>query len=103
MGRMTTPEAPSVRTDYTAVDLSNHLLDRCPAVLSLKAVNTNHGPHLTHTVRTPSTTLTVILDKQEAEAWAHSILRETAGMSESGLQVADGPLPDEAAAFLRKR
>jgi hypothetical protein len=79
--------------EYTAIDESNHLLAVVPAVLSLKRIPTPLGMLLTHTIRTPSGTQTVFLEKAEAEAWAASILRETSQMSDSGLAVADGPLP----------
>lgn len=85
---------------YTLIDMSNHLIATCEAVLTLGQVPIGNEMRLAHTVRTPSTTLTVLLAKVDAEAWAKQLSREAQRMSGTGLIVANSPVPP---AFLGKQ
>ena len=72
---MTTPPA------YAPVDMSNYLLDGGPAVLTTSVVDTTGGQRLALTIRTTSTTLTVMLGALELRAWAAQLARDAARMA----------------------
>lgn len=93
---MNQPQVP----EYKLVDLSNHLLGVQNAVLSLGQVPVGDEMRLAFTIRTPSTTLTVLLAKVDAEAWSKQLSRETQRMSGTGLIVAAGAIPP---AFMSKQ
>jgi hypothetical protein len=80
---MTTPAPP-------LVDEGNALLAEAPAQCSTGLVQTPAGQRLALTVRTPSTTLTVLLGQADAKVWAANISTAAAQMSAAGLIVA-GP------------
>ena len=83
---MTTPQP-------TGWDQGNALLAPCSAQLVTSMIMTPAGQGMAVTVRTPSTTLTVILNSDEAVKWAAQMTREASGMSKSGLVVANGHNP----------
>jgi hypothetical protein len=67
---------PPVR-DYAPADMSNHLLAPVTSVLTTGITTTETGEQkLTATIRTASTTLTVFLDKLEADAWGRQLTRD---------------------------
>jgi hypothetical protein len=72
------------------VDQGNHLLAETPAQIATALLDTPRGQRLAMTVRTPTTTLTVLLGAADAKTWAALITREAAAMSGSGLIVANG-------------
>ena len=81
---MTTPQ-PQV-----LVDTGNPLLAETPAQLGTGLLETPKGQRLALTIRTASTTLTILLGTADAKAWA-AVLSTAAGqMSQSGLIVANG-------------
>lgn len=79
---MTTPAPP--------VDTGNTLLGETPAQLTTALIQTPAGQRLALTIRTPSTTLTVLLGKDDAATWAANIKGTADQMSCSGLIVAKG-------------
>jgi hypothetical protein len=62
-------------------DMGNILLGEAPAQLVTQIVNTPGGQRLALTVRTPSTTLTVFLAKDDANRWLSQLQTETGRMS----------------------
>jgi hypothetical protein len=82
---VTAPQPPEV-----LVDQANPLLGETPARLAAGLLETPHGQRLALTVRTPSTTLTVLLNNADAKTWAQLISQAAAQMSASGLIVANG-------------
>jgi hypothetical protein len=76
-------------------DQANNLipLAATPARLVTKKITTPDGELLVHTIRTPTTTLTVLLDGKTAKAWTAQMARESAPMSSSGIIVANGAVP----------
>ena len=84
---MSTPQPPQV------VDPSNSLLGETPATLVTALVETPQGQRLVLTIRTASTTLTVLLAAADAKAWANQIKAIADQMSASGLIVAAPGLP----------
>jgi hypothetical protein len=98
---------PPVTQEYTLIDTSNHLLAIVPAVLTTGLVPTQDGDKTALTIRTNTTTLTVLLAKQDLDAWAAQITKAAQRMSESGIQVVDGSamglLEQPPAAFSRRK
>lgn len=91
---MTTPVQ-----SYKLVDPSNHLLAVQDAVLTIGQVPVGDETRLAVTIRTPSCTVTVLLDKLSAEGWDKQFHREVQRMSGTGL-VTSAAIPDS---LLRKR
>lgn len=86
---MTQPAPPPV-------DPGNQLLVESPAQITTALMQTPMGQRLTLTIRTPTTTLTVLLAKEDAINWAGMLGQAAKSMSGSGLIVANGngvPLP----------
>lgn len=65
------PAAPP--TPVAPVDPGNGLLGETPAQLVTTQVQTAAGPRLAMTIRTPSTTLTVLLGREDARRWGDQI------------------------------
>lgn len=80
---MTVPQAPPF-------DAGNSLLAETPALLTTSLLDTPSGQRLAVTVRTPSTTLTVLLNGADAKTWGDHLSAQAAPMSRSGLVVASG-------------
>lgn len=59
-------------------DPGNMLLTEVPSELSATVIDTPAGQRLMVTVRTPSTTLTLFLQKQMGESWI-KVLQDTTG------------------------
>ncbi len=72
------------------VDQANPLLSETPARIITALLETPAGQRLALTIRTPSTTLTVLLGSQDAKTWAQLLTNAAAQMSQSGLIVANG-------------
>ena len=81
-----------MQPDAPPVDQGNQLLAETPAILFTALVDTPQGQRLAMTIRTHSTTLTVLLQGADAKAWAAQLTRESAAMSSSGLVVANGAI-----------
>jgi len=93
-------EAPQV--EWLIADPSNHLLASTNTVMTTAVVPASNGSRLLLlTFRTPCTTFTTMVDKQQAAAWHAQIGRELGKMTD--LVMARGPLPDPAAAFRKRR
>ena len=75
------------------VDASNSLLGEVPAQLSTALMQTPAGQRLALTIRTASTTLTVLLAAADAKTWAANISGSAAQMSTAGLIVAGAGVP----------
>lgn len=75
---MTTPAVPPV-------DQGNQLLAEVPAQLSTSLVDVPGGQRMALTIRTASTTLTVLLNGADAKSWAANIAGTASQMSTSGL------------------
>lgn len=90
MVTMTTPQQSN--PTFTPIDMGNHLLGPGPAVLTTSMVPTTDGQRLALTIRTTSTTLTVLLDKNDVTAWLNQLQRDAARMGGSTLVTASGPL-----------
>jgi hypothetical protein len=73
-----------------AWDEGNQLLGGGPAQLTTRLVDTPGGQALAMTVRTNSATVTVFLVAADAKTWAAQMTRDSAGMSGSGLVIANG-------------
>lgn len=69
-------------------DAGNGLLGETPAQLTAVLMDTPGGQRLGLTIRTPSTTVTVLLNSEDAQAWARNLSGAAAQMSSSGLIVA---------------
>lgn len=78
---MTQPAQPPI-------DPGNQLLGETPAQLATALLETPAGQRLALTIRTPSTTLTVLLGAADAKLWAGVVRQGADGMSSSGLIVA---------------
>lgn len=75
-------------------DTGNVLLGETPAELACTVVPTGDGQRLAVTIRTASTTLTVLLSKQDARLWAgaikgnadkmSSLIAATSGLAQAG-------------------
>ena len=70
------------------VDAGNGLLAETPANLTTALVETPQGQRLALTIRTASTTLTVLLGAADARTWAGQVKGAADQMSASGLIVA---------------
>lgn len=79
---MTTPapEMPQM-PQMPPVDRGNAILGETPAVMAVTPANTPAGPRLLLTIRTPSTTLTIFLDRDNALAWARHLRNTAQGTS----------------------
>lgn len=73
------------------VDTGNPILNEGPAVFQCTPVNTGGGQRLAVTVRTPTTTLTILLMKDDAKNWRDTMSEGIGKMS--GLIVANGSIP----------
>jgi hypothetical protein len=71
-------------------DAANELLAEVPANLMLSMIQTPPGQRMTLTIRTATTTLTVVLTKEKAAEWGQLISGQAGLMTGSGLFVA-GP------------
>lgn len=71
---MTTPSQPPV-------DTGNGLLSETPAQLTASLMDTPRGQRMALTVRTASTTLTVLLGRDDAEQWGQLISTMAGQMS----------------------
>jgi hypothetical protein len=92
---LTTPQ------EVPPVDTGNQLLAVTPAMLVTALLQTADGQRLGLTIRTPSTTLTVLLTKADAELWAKNLKGAADGISGSGLIAAGNghiPPPPQGAA-----
>lgn len=78
---MTTPNVPPV-------DAGNTLLGETPSVLSTAVMDTPGGQRLALTIRTPSTTLTVLLGRDDARSWHGALGQGVDQMTVSGLILA---------------
>lgn len=83
------PGTPGV----TPFDTGNMLLAQQPAQLLTTVIDTPAGQRLATTIRTPSTTLTVMLAGPDAKTWAAAFAKAADSMSAAGLIVANGQLP----------
>jgi phosphodiesterase/alkaline phosphatase D-like protein len=63
------------------IDPANQLLGPVNAELTVGVANTTEGQRLILTIRTPSTTNTVFLTRDDAVNWAQVIQSNAAGMS----------------------
>lgn len=77
-------------TDPPPFDAANDLLGPAPANLTTALLEIPGGQRLGVTVRTPTTTLTVMLTKADAVLWAKLITEAAGRMSGSGLVAATG-------------
>ena len=77
-----------------AWDPSNTLLGEVPAGLSTALIETPQGQRLVLTIRTASTTLSVLLEAADGKAWGAQIRAVADQMSASGLIVAAPGLPN---------
>jgi hypothetical protein len=92
---MTTP----VPQEVPPFDQGNALLGETPAQMSASLIGTPVGQRLALTIRTPSTTLTVLLAGKDAQSWAAMLTKTADMMSASGLIVAGpGAVPNGKAA-----
>lgn len=75
----------------TAIDAANGLLDERPAqfITSTLAVP-GHPRRVVLTIRTETTTLTVLVPKGDALRWAAQLNLEAAALPDSGLITANG-------------
>lgn len=83
---MTMPPMPPI-------DTGNPLLNEGPAVIQATPVNTAAGQRLALTIKTTTTTLTILLIKDDAGRWRDTITEGIGRMS--GLIVANGALPKQ--------
>lgn len=83
---MTAPQVPPV-------DPGNQLLAEVPALFTTAVLNTPNGQRMALTIRTASTTLTVMLQGPDARNWAKQFTATAESMSVAGLVVANGRLP----------
>lgn len=86
---MTTPLPPGPEVP---VDTANQLLGETPARFLTSLIETAAGQRLALTIRTSSTTLTVLLGAADAKTWAALFSGAAAAMSQSGLIVSNGRL-----------
>lgn len=75
------------------VDVANSLLGETPAQMTAGQIQTAAGQRMALTIRTPSTTLTVLLGEADAKAWAAGLTAAAGQMSKSGLIIANGNVP----------
>ena len=79
-----TPDQPQP----APVDTGNGLLGETPAQVTTALMQTPHGQRLALTIRTASTTLTVLLGAEDARTWGAHITSAADQMSSAGLIVA---------------
>jgi hypothetical protein len=80
-------------TTPSAGDVGNELTAPGPSQLVTSLVLIGGKQYQAVTIRTPSATLTVFLDKAEAQGWA-AMIEGTAGrMTAAGLYVSNGQMP----------
>lgn len=84
---MTTPQA------LPPFDPGNQLLSEVPALFTTAILNTPQGQRLALTIRTASTTITVLLQGPDARTWGQQLVKAAESMSVAGLVVANGKLP----------
>lgn len=84
---------PSQIDPQLPVDPGNPLLAAQPSQIFTAIANTPVGQRLIMTLRTPSTTLTLFLDKNEAANWGAQITGESVKMSGSGLFIPGAVIP----------
>jgi hypothetical protein len=75
------------------IDPSNPILNEGPAVIMATPVNTAAGQRLALTIRTPTTTITILLMKDDASRWRDTVSEGISKMN--GLIVANGALPKQ--------
>lgn len=83
---MTAPQVPPV-------DTGNQLLAEVPALFTTAVLGTPQGQRMALTIRTATTTLTVMLQGPDARNWARQFTATAESMSVAGLVVANGHLP----------
>jgi hypothetical protein len=83
---VTPPQVPPV-------DPGNQLLSEVPALFTTAIVDTTQGQRLALTIRTASTTLTVLLQGKDARNWGQQLVKSAESMSVAGLVIANGHLP----------
>lgn len=81
-----TPQPPPL-------DTGNQLLGEVAALFTTAVVDTVAGQRMAVTIRTASTTLTVLLQGADAKKWAAQFTASAAAMSASGLVAANGNVP----------
>lgn len=69
------------------LDQNNNLLKEVPVQVFTAVADTPNGQRMVFTVRTETTTLTVLLNAKAAKAWAANVTYTASQMSDSGLQV----------------
>jgi hypothetical protein len=69
-------------------DAANDLLAAGPCMQVTALLDTPEGQRMCYTVRTSSATVTALLTKEDATAWAKALTAEAGRMSGSGLVVA---------------
>ena len=79
---MTAPPPP--------IDPGNSLLAETPAQITTALIPAPSGQRMALTIRTQTTTLTVLLTQADAKTWGEQITTGAAAMSGSGLIVASG-------------
>ncbi len=84
---MTMPQQPP------PFDPGNQLLGEGPAQLTTALLPSPAGQRLALTIRTASTTVTVLLSKEDGQNWGRSILATVNQMSKSGLVVSGAVMP----------
>ena len=75
------PGGPQQFGDVPPLDPGNHLLSPTPALWTTVVAQPAQGPKVLFTIRTPSTTLSLLLDKLDAERMSDDLARAAAGMS----------------------
>lgn len=85
---------PGVPQQAPPCDAGNTLLGEVPSTFTTSLVDTPAGQRLLLTVRTASTTLTVLLNGPDAKAWAANFSAQASKMSSSGLIAANGHIPE---------
>lgn len=83
---MTTPDVPPF-------DAGNSLLGESPALMTTALLPTPGGQRLALTIRTTSTTITVLLNREDGQNWGRQILATVNQMSKAGLIVAGTAMP----------
>lgn len=72
------------------IDQGNPILNEGPAVFQCTPVTTAGGQRLAMTIRTPTTTMTILLMKDDASSWRDTLTEGIGKMS--GLILANGSL-----------
>lgn len=87
---MTGPQPPQPAPGF---DPANTLLGEVPAQLATSLMQTPAGQRLVLTIRTASTTVTVLLAQPDAKAWGANLSGLAARMSAAGLIVGGPGMP----------